>query len=111
LDALGFQDFRQARFYNGNLKCLFRHVTLPVQVASLAQENYFLQCVSDPETFEEADVEALDFHNRLLKNLKKLKGWIQKNGIQQFRLYDADIPEFNIAVDAYQQGNQAFLIV
>lgn len=39
--------------------------------------------------------------NRLEKNLKKLKPWAEKHGIEAFRLYDRDIPEFPFIVDIY----------
>ncbi|MFD2166693.1 bifunctional 23S rRNA (guanine(2069)-N(7))-methyltransferase RlmK/23S rRNA (guanine(2445)-N(2))-methyltransferase RlmL [Thalassotalea euphylliae] len=42
-----------------------------------------------------------DFANRLKKNLKSLKGWIKSEGVECYRCYDADIPEYNVAVDVY----------
>ena len=41
------------------------------------------------------------FKNRIEKNLKQLKKWRNKDGIEAFRVYDADIPEYAIAVDQY----------
>jgi 23S rRNA (guanine2445-N2)-methyltransferase / 23S rRNA (guanine2069-N7)-methyltransferase len=41
------------------------------------------------------------FRNRLDKNLKRLRKWLNKDSIEAFRVYDADIPEFAIAVDKY----------
>ena len=43
-----------------------------------------------------------DFANRLKKNLKTLKGWVKSEDIECYRAYDADIPEYNVAVDLYQ---------
>lgn len=40
--------------------------------------------------------------NRLRKNLKRLSGWRKQQGIHCYRLYDADIPEYAVAVDIYQ---------
>jgi len=40
--------------------------------------------------------------NRLRKNAKRLQAWITKEKIECYRLYDADMPEFNIAVDIYR---------
>jgi 23S rRNA (guanine2069-N7)-methyltransferase / 23S rRNA (guanine2445-N2)-methyltransferase len=42
-----------------------------------------------------------DFANRMKKNLKTLKGWIKSDNINCYRCYDADIPEYNVAVDIY----------
>lgn len=41
------------------------------------------------------------FRNRVEKNRKQLKKWIAKEGIEAYRVYDADIPEFAIAIDCY----------
>ncbi len=42
-----------------------------------------------------------DFANRLKKNLKTLKGWVKSENIDCYRCYDADIPEYNVAIDIY----------
>ena len=39
--------------------------------------------------------------NRLRKNLKKFEKWARQEGIECYRLYDADLPEYNVAVDRY----------
>ncbi len=40
--------------------------------------------------------------NRLRKNRKQLAGWAAREGIEAFRVYDSDIPEYAIAVDLYR---------
>ena len=40
--------------------------------------------------------------NRLRKNRKRLAGWRKQQGIDCYRLYDADIPEYAVAIDIYQ---------
>lgn len=44
---------------------------------------------------------AEDFANRLRKNLKKFEKWARQEGIECYRLYDADLPEYNVAIDRY----------
>ena len=44
---------------------------------------------------------AEDFTNRLQKNMQALKKWAVKENIYCLRLYDADLPDFNVAVDLY----------
>lgn len=44
---------------------------------------------------------AEDYANRLRKNLKKFEKWARQEGIECYRLYDADLPEYNVAVDRY----------
>ncbi len=45
---------------------------------------------------------AVSFANRLQKNLKKLSAWKNKNNINCYRVYDADLPEYAVAIDFYQ---------
>lgn len=40
--------------------------------------------------------------NRLRKNLARLKGWRRQHNVRCFRLYDADLPEYAVAIDAYE---------
>lgn len=42
------------------------------------------------------------FANRLRKNLKQLGKWADRENICCYRLYDADMPEYAIAIDLYQ---------
>ena len=46
---------------------------------------------------------AEDFANRLLKNMKRLDKWAKREDIQCYRLYDADLPEYNVAIDRYNE--------
>ncbi|KAE8440052.1 MULTISPECIES: bifunctional 23S rRNA (guanine(2069)-N(7))-methyltransferase RlmK/23S rRNA (guanine(2445)-N(2))-methyltransferase RlmL [Halomonadaceae] len=41
------------------------------------------------------------FANRLAKNQKRLKKWLKQSGETCYRLYDADMPEYALAVDRY----------
>jgi 23S rRNA (cytosine1962-C5)-methyltransferase len=45
--------------------------------------------------------------NRLIKNQKKLKTYLVKNGIEAYRLYNKDIPEYPYLIDIY--GNKAVI--
>jgi 23S rRNA (guanine2445-N2)-methyltransferase / 23S rRNA (guanine2069-N7)-methyltransferase len=40
--------------------------------------------------------------NRLRKNLKKLSRWREQEKVTCFRVYDADMPEYAVAIDMYQ---------
>ncbi|CAM3636916.1 bifunctional 23S rRNA (guanine(2069)-N(7))-methyltransferase RlmK/23S rRNA (guanine(2445)-N(2))-methyltransferase RlmL [Parendozoicomonas haliclonae] len=42
------------------------------------------------------------FANRLRKNLKTLQKWAKKNEIECYRVYDADMPEYAVAIDLYR---------
>ncbi len=43
------------------------------------------------------------FANRLRKNLKSLGRWARREGVDCYRLYDADLPEYAVAVDLFQR--------
>ena len=47
------------------------------------------------------------FANRMGKNIKHLMKWAKRNGIEAWRIYDRDIPQFPFAVDVY--GDQIHL--
>lgn len=42
-----------------------------------------------------------DFANRLKKNLQRTERWLKKQNTNCYRIYDADLPEYNVAVDRY----------
>ncbi len=44
-----------------------------------------------------------DLANRLKKNFRNIHTWAVKNGIECFRLYDRDLPEYNVSVDIFQK--------
>lgn len=39
--------------------------------------------------------------NRLRKNQRKLQSWLQKSQVVCYRIYDADLPEYAVAIDCY----------
>lgn len=54
--------------------------------------------VADNKAAEHASM----FSNRLKKNYKHLKKWSRKNKIDCYRVYDADIPQYAVAIDKYE---------
>ncbi len=61
-------------------------------------------------TKENVNVGAVDFANRLKKNFKKMSKWAKQNAITCYRIYDADLPEYAVAVDVYE-GEQTWINV
>jgi len=53
------------------------------------------------ETPGEASQPAADLVNRINKNRRQLSRWLSREGIHCYRVYDADIPEYALAVDVY----------
>ena len=41
--------------------------------------------------------------NRLRKNEKRLRAWRQREGVDCYRVYDADLPEYAAAIDVYTE--------
>jgi 23S rRNA (guanine2445-N2)-methyltransferase / 23S rRNA (guanine2069-N7)-methyltransferase len=41
------------------------------------------------------------FANRLKKNVSHLAKWARKNDVQAYRVYDADLPDYAMAIDLY----------
>lgn len=83
LSCLQLRAERQFKAKNGPLDCV--------------QKNYHLAENDGTAPVMLAD----DYANRLRKNLKKFEKWARQEGIECYRLYDADLPEYNVAVDRY----------
>jgi 23S rRNA (guanine2445-N2)-methyltransferase / 23S rRNA (guanine2069-N7)-methyltransferase len=43
------------------------------------------------------------FANRLRKNLARLERWAKREGVTCYRVYDADLPEYALEIDRYEQ--------
>ena len=56
-------------------------------------------------------VDTTPFINRIKKNQKALKGWLKQNKINAYRLYDADLPEFAVAIDVYHGDSETHCVV
>ena len=48
------------------------------------------------------DVNAQQFADRLNKVYKQRRKWAAKNDISAYRVYDADLPDYNMAIDLYE---------
>ncbi len=55
----------------------------------------------------ESEGSGEDFANRLKKNFRKIHSWATKNNIECFRLYDRDLPEYNVSVELF--GKRVFI--
>ncbi|HEX4870515.1 MAG TPA: bifunctional 23S rRNA (guanine(2069)-N(7))-methyltransferase RlmK/23S rRNA (guanine(2445)-N(2))-methyltransferase RlmL [Moraxellaceae bacterium] len=95
VDALGFAHRATERLHNGALTVYARHGDIP----SLPATAVF----RFTEAAGEIPAEAEAFANRLRKNLKAAQKQAVAEGVHCYRVYDADMPEFNLAVDVYEQ--------
>ena len=51
-------------------------------------------------------VDTQPFANRVKKNQRALKGWLRQNDVKAYRIYDADLPEFAVAIDIYESDER-----
>jgi 23S rRNA (guanine2445-N2)-methyltransferase / 23S rRNA (guanine2069-N7)-methyltransferase len=102
---LGIKAKRSHTFANGPMTCkLLRFDITPEWFRQPALKGGWQLPQQVVEVFPdlvESDG-AVMVANRIKKNLKNLKSWIKQQHIEAFRVYDADLPEYNIAVDLYQ---------
>ncbi len=106
---MGIRSHKQYAFWNGALPCkLLLFKVQPDQFvtgerrpaepdAGAAQRPAAV--ASEPARLSEG---AQMFANRLQKNLKQLGKWARREQVDCYRLYDADMPEYALAVDLYQ---------
>jgi 23S rRNA (guanine2445-N2)-methyltransferase / 23S rRNA (guanine2069-N7)-methyltransferase len=84
---IGLKPDRSWQFYNGPLECRLERFEISEQADSPREQP------------------AQDLVNRLQKNERQLRKWLKRDGVTCYRLYDADIPEYALAIDVY--GSEA----
>nr|WP_317198559.1 bifunctional 23S rRNA (guanine(2069)-N(7))-methyltransferase RlmK/23S rRNA (guanine(2445)-N(2))-methyltransferase RlmL [uncultured Psychrobacter sp.] len=93
VDILPIKEPQTLRCHNGAITVYFRYGKLiAAQAGNLVKQ------------FEKREIdveEGQDFINRLQKNLSKLKKLAKKDNVSNVRVYDADLPDFKVAIDLY----------
>ncbi|HQU15678.1 MAG: 23S rRNA (guanine(2445)-N(2))/(guanine(2069)-N(7))-methyltransferase [Chromatiales bacterium 21-64-14] len=84
---IGLRARRTHTLYNGAMECRLLHFVL-----------------DEPAPVAELSAGAEMFANRLRKNLNTTGRWARREGIDCYRLYDADLPEYALAIDLYGDG-------
>ncbi|OAQ15499.1 23S rRNA methyltransferase [Bibersteinia trehalosi Y31] len=95
LNCLRLRSARQFKAKNGPLDCVQKNYLISENANKRSDLGENLQ-------FEQNREVAKDFANRLAKNIKKIEKWAKQQGLEAYRLYDADLPEYNLAVDRYK---------
>lgn len=103
---VAWRSHKQYKLYNGAIES-------QLLLFNLVPENRFkeawqapAQKIHDPGYWKiTSTARAEMFGNRLKKNLKTIGKWARKQKISCFRLYDADMPEFAVAIDIYLDEN------
>jgi 23S rRNA (guanine2445-N2)-methyltransferase / 23S rRNA (guanine2069-N7)-methyltransferase len=93
---LGIYAKRTHRFFNGTIECRLLRFELNEAAEQRPPEQVRADWSSRPG--------AQMFANRLRKNLLRLEPWAERERIDCFRVYDADMPEYAFAIDLYGPG-------
>ncbi|MDO4441618.1 MAG: bifunctional 23S rRNA (guanine(2069)-N(7))-methyltransferase RlmK/23S rRNA (guanine(2445)-N(2))-methyltransferase RlmL [Moraxella sp.] len=93
VDTLPIIDPATLRCHNGALTVYFRHGSLDTQRQPSLIERFEKQPIVSEE--------AQEFINRLQKNLAHLKKAAKADQVSNLRVYDADLPNYNVAIDLY----------
>lgn len=96
---MGLRATRFHSLYNGPIECRLLHFDVRPE-AHVSDRPRPL-----PATERGPGAEMLA--NRLRKNQKQLRRWLEREGIECYRLYDADLPEYALAVDLYHSADPA----
>ncbi len=109
---LGIRSQKPITLFNGALEC--KLLRLNIEESSFfipkakTQEDRVIQAMDTVNT-EIVESDGADmFANRLAKNLKKYARWAKQQSISCYRVYDADLPEYAVAIDIYQ-GEQTWV--
>jgi len=90
-DSFGVQWEGKHRLFNGSIPCRL----LTGQIPKEQEQGFIWQLPEKVETGE--------FGNRLQKNLKKMLKWAANENVSCFRIYDRDLPEYNVTIDLYSK--------
>ena len=107
---MGLRSNKQYQMFNGAIACKLlcfdiqaEHFIDDKSRQSLSSSDQGRDSSSTKsEPVPELSAGATMFANRLRKNRKQLQKWAKKNSVSCYRLYDADMPEYAVAVDYYE---------
>ena len=103
---MGVRSHKQYAFWNGALPCKLLLIKVDIDQFVTGQRS---TSATPSDKADQEPVEELArlseggqmFANRLQKNLRQLGKWARRENIQCYRLYDADMPEYALAIDLY----------
>ena len=103
--AMAIRSHRQYSLFNGPLAS----VLLLFQLEESERLRHVKpEEIAVPGPAVEADAELTEgaqmFINRMRKNLKQVERWARREQVSCYRVYDADMPEYAVAVDRYENA-------
>ncbi|MDD5229338.1 MAG: bifunctional 23S rRNA (guanine(2069)-N(7))-methyltransferase RlmK/23S rRNA (guanine(2445)-N(2))-methyltransferase RlmL [Methylococcales bacterium] len=120
---LGIRSHKPITLFNGALECRLLRLTIEEKAFFIPKERTVEQRIEHVtevvaqmneviECENKTPVEpAPMFANRLQKNLKKLSKWAKQHMVFAYRVYDADLPEYAVAVDIYHCDDKTWVNV
>jgi len=103
----GLTLFDSLPFDNGPIACEVLHYRAVRPISAQSQRQESQQETAAPNIDLDSDYVVSEhgemFANRFKKNLKHLAKWANKNDLDCYRVYDADLPDYAVAVDIYGQ--------
>ncbi len=97
---MGLRAVKTNVFHNGPLEC--RLLQFQVEPQFFVDRNAADRFTRATVLEHAVAAGAEGFVNRLRKNLRHLGRWAEREGVSCYRLYDADLPEYAVAVDRYE---------
>jgi len=91
---MGLRAQRTHSLFNGPIECRLLHFDV--------SPDWFVSNQPRPLPPAERGPGAQMLANRLIKNLRHLGKWRRREGVTCYRLYDADLPEYALALDVYE---------
>ncbi len=97
---------------NGGIACKLIQAEIPLQ--SSVEQTTGRHCETKVSPWQQSSRLSLPtkhrhaemFANRLRKNFKLIEKWAKAEGIGCYRVYDADLPEYALAIDVYESARR-----
>ena len=95
--AVGLRSHKRYALYNGAMPASLLLFDLNTnELRDMGRNKVGAEEVAPPLTEG-----AIMFANRIVKNRKRLSSWVKREQVDCYRVYDADMPEYSVAVDIY----------
>ncbi|MFT6834156.1 MAG: 23S rRNA (guanine2445-N2)-methyltransferase / 23S rRNA (guanine2069-N7)-methyltransferase [Francisellaceae bacterium] len=102
MKSIGIRSYKRYKMFNG---------ALPADLLKFQIQDEFFMLYETPQQkiarqgrklSENPSEHSLMFENRLKKKLKHISRWARREEISCYRIYDADLPDFSMAIDLYE---------
>ena len=93
-DCFTFTWEKKYKLHNGSIPCRLLTGTVAADM-----EPKFVWRLPDAESVKEKG----EFANRLLKNMKKMLKWAEREQVDCYRVYHSDLPDYNFSIDLYSK--------